>query len=104
MAARPTKNPRIAFVPSDQVHALVRRLSEASGQSRASIVSELMDDIAPVIQGQLEAFERIAARPDQAREHVQAFANEATAMIAQAMLDLPAPPKKRGRPRKHATP
>jgi hypothetical protein len=97
MATRPTKNPRIAFVPSDAVHALVRELSEASGESRAAIVSSLMDDVEPVIRGQLEAFRKIAARPEEARQHIQDLANETTAKIAQAMLDLDEPKQPRKR-------
>jgi hypothetical protein len=83
-----TKNPRIQFVPSDVVHALVRRLAAASGQSRASIVSELMDDIAPVIQGQLEALEKIAARPDEVRAHVEALTASSEAQIAQLRMEF----------------
>jgi uncharacterized protein YbjQ (UPF0145 family) len=97
MTNRPTKNPRIAFVPSDAVHALVGQLSELSGESRAGIVSDFMDQMEPVIRGQIEAFRKIAARPEEARQYVQDLANESTAMIAQAVLDLDKPKQKRGR-------
>ena len=100
MAARPTKNPRIAFVPSDVVHALVRRVSDMSGKSRASIVAEILDDVAPVLQGQLDAMEKIAGKPEEARALVAAYANEAIATIAQAQLDLDEPKQKPGRKRK----
>jgi hypothetical protein len=103
MAYRLTKNPRISFVPSDEVHLLVASLSEASGKSRASIVSQLMTEIEPVIKGQLEAFQKIASRPHEARQLVQEYANQATAQIAQAMLDLDAPKQPRKRNRKVAT-
>jgi hypothetical protein len=92
-----TKNPRIAFVPSDAVQALVERLSELSGESRAGIVAGFMDEIEPVIRGQIEAFEKIASRPEEARQQVVEYANEAAAMIAQAVLDLDKPKQKRGR-------
>jgi hypothetical protein len=92
-----TKNPRIAFVPSDAVQSLVQRLSDLSGESRAGIVSGFMDEIEPVIRGQIEAFEKIAARPEHARQQIEDYANAATATIAQAVLDLDKPEQKRGR-------
>jgi len=106
MATRPTKNPRIAFVPSDAVHALVGELAETSGKSRASIVSELMDDIAPVIQGQLDAMRKIANRPEEAREHIRDLANESLATIAQVQMDLdtPQPRKRKQKGPKNGTP
>jgi len=97
MATRPTKNPRIAFVPSDRLDAVIRELSEASGKSRASIVSGLMDEIAPVLQGQLDAFRKIAAQPDEAKKIIEGYANEGMAQIAQAQLDLERPKQKPGR-------
>lgn len=104
MATRPTKNPRIAFVPSDAVHKLVRELSESSGESRAAIVSGLMDELEPVIRGQLEAFRRIAARPEETRQHIQELANESMAKIAQVQLDLEEPKQPRKRRGANASP
>jgi hypothetical protein len=101
--ARPYKNPRIAFVPSDAIHELVGQLSDASGESRAAIVSGLLDEIAPVILGQLEAFRKIASRPEEARQHIQDLANSSTAEIAQAVLDLDKPKQPRKRKVVHAT-
>ncbi len=97
MAYRKTKNLRISFVPSDEVNALVVELAVAADQSRASIVAGLMDEIAPVIRGQLEAFRKIAARPDEARQYVQELANQSMATIAQATLDLDKPKQPRKR-------
>jgi hypothetical protein len=97
MAYRKTKNPRISFVPSDAVEALVKELADASGVSRASIVAELMGEMEPVIRGQIEAFRKIAARPEEARQHIQDLANATTANIAQAMLDLDEPKQPRKR-------
>lgn len=90
MATRPTKNPRIAFVPSDAVHALMEQVSKLSGQSKASIVSELMDEIAPVVQGQIDALKSLAASPEKARQYVQDYAAKATADIAQISMDFAA--------------
>ncbi len=92
-----TKRLRISFVPSEAVEELMAELSEISGESKASIVAGYMDEIVPVIRGQLEAFQKIAAAPEEARQHIQHLANESTAMIAQAVLDLDKPQQRRGR-------
>jgi hypothetical protein len=97
MAYRPTKNPRIAFVPSDVVQELVSQMAEASGQSRASIVSELMTDLAPVIRGQIEAFQKIAARPEEARQYITELANDSRAVIAQTELEFDKAKRRRKR-------
>lgn len=97
MAYRPTKNPRIAFVPSDAVQSVVSEMAEASGQSRASVVAELMDDLAPVIRGQIEALRKIADRPTEARQYIQDLADESRAQIAQAELALDKPKQRRKR-------
>jgi hypothetical protein len=89
-----TKNPRIAFVPSDEVLRLVSQLAGVSGQSKASIVSELMDDLAPVVLGQLEAFRAIAAKPEKVRQHVEALAAESIAQIGQATMAFGKPKRK----------
>jgi hypothetical protein len=101
MATRPTKNPRIAFVPSDAVHAILVELSELSKESRSALVSGYMDDLVPVIRGQLEAFRKIAAHPEEVRQYVHDLADEARAQIDQAELSLDEP--KQPRKRKVAT-
>lgn len=96
MPARKTKNPRIQFVPSDELLALVKRISDISGQSRASICAEILDEVVPVLRQQLDAFEKLAAAPEQARELLARQAADAhrdiDAAVAAAMqrdLDLP---------------
>jgi SET domain-containing protein len=82
-----TKLPRIAFVPSEQVHELLRELSTLSGQSLASLVSEMMDEIVPVFQGQISAIRQIAASPEKAREYVHDYATKAMADISQTVIE-----------------
>lgn len=100
MAYRTTKNPRIAFVPSDAVLALLTDLSESSGRSKASLVAELMHDLAPVIKGQVDAHRKLAARPEEARQHVQDLLDDTNAQLAQVQLELnePRQPRKRKGP------
>jgi hypothetical protein len=90
MATRPTKNPRVAFVPSDAVHALLIKVSELSGQSKASVVSELMDEVAPVVQGQIDALLALKATPERAKQFVQDYAMRAMSEIAQTSIDFAA--------------
>ncbi len=97
MAYRKTRNPRIAFVPTDAVLAILTEMSEVSGQTRASVVAELMDDLAPVIRGQIEAQRKLAGRPEEARQHVQGLIDQSRAQIAQAELDLGKPKQTRKR-------
>ncbi len=76
-------------------------MAEVSGKSRASVVAELMTDIAPVIRGQIEATRKIAGRPEEARQYLEDLANESIEKIGQAVLDLDKP--KQPRKRKVAT-
>lgn len=97
MATRTTVRKRIAFVPTEQVEMLLKELSELSGQSMASLASEMLHEVAPVIRGQLDAFRAIAATPEKAKQYVQDYANRAVIEIAQTALDFepePATPKK----------
>ena len=96
MAYRRTKNPRIQFVPSDDLLALVNRIAKVSGQSRASICAEMLEEVVPVLRQQLDAFEKLAALPEQARELLARQADDAhrdiDAAVAAAMqrdLELP---------------
>lgn len=94
MAAR---NPRISFAPSDELSGLLRELSELSGYTITWHVRDMLSDLIPVYRGQIDAMKKIANRPEEARQYVQALANQSTATIAQAMLalDKPKQPRKR---------
>lgn len=95
-----TRNPRIAFAPSDEVAALLKELSQLSGRTMAWHVQDMLSDLVPVYRAQIDAIRLIANRPEEVREHIRAKANEATATIAQALLDLDEPKQKPGRKRK----
>lgn len=97
MASRKTKNPRISFVPSDEVLKLVSKLSELSGESKAGIVSELMDDIAPVVAQQIDTFTAMLAKPEKAREHLLELARQQHAAIDQVAMEFKTPRKPRAR-------
>ena len=98
-----TKRGRIAFTPSAPVAEALKRLKRLTGKPVASLVSEMLDGVAPVFAEQLEMIQKLEATPDRAAHLVREFGLEGINTISQQLLDLP-PPRKRGRPRKNATP
>lgn len=88
MAYRKTVRTRIQFVPTERVDLLLRELSALSGQSLASLASEMLDEVAPVIRHQLDALKALQSSPEKAREYVQDYANRAVIEIAQTALDF----------------
>lgn len=85
-----TRVQRVAFVPSPHVRALLEEVSALSGQSMGSLVSEMMDEVAPVVRGQLDALKSLAANPEKARQYVQDYATQAVHDIAQISMDFAA--------------
>lgn len=57
----PTANPRITITLEPSLHAVLRRMSELTGNSQSAIVSELLGTSRPV-------FERVVAALEAARE------------------------------------
>jgi hypothetical protein len=97
MAYRKTRNPRIAFVPSDEVLGILKELRELSGHTLAWHVGDMLTDLVPLYRGQIDAMRKIANRPEEAREYIRDMANESIATILQTVMDLP-PPKRKRRP------
>ena len=99
----PATQPRLMVTPTQQSHLLLQRLSKLTGKGKATIVRELLDEAAPVMESMLEAFEQLAKRPQEMEAVVHRMAAQAHQTIAQVTLDLdtgkkPGPkPKKRGR-------
>lgn len=94
MATSTERTPRIAVTLSPASLELVTEISKVSGKTKASIISELMDDILPVLQGQFEAQKKLAARPEEARQHVQDVIDQGRAVIDQQELALGKPRRK----------
>ena len=99
-----TKNERIAFRPSGPIRMCLDELHELTGKSRASLVSEMLDGVAPLFVEQMRLMTAIKDQPERARELVTEFGMQGINTISQQLLDLPPVRPKRGRPRKHATP
>lgn len=99
-----TKNERIAFSPSGPVRMVLEEIHELTGKSRASLVSEMLDGVAPLFLDQLKLLMAVQQQPEKARELVQQFGVQGINTISQQLLDLPPVRPKRGRPPKHAAP
>ncbi len=96
MASR-YKNPRICLVPSDELRVVVLRLSEASGESMASVCASLLEESVPVLREMLAAFDAINANSDRARELLNEYGSAMKVAIDDALrstnqseLSLPA--------------
>lgn len=84
----PTIRRRIQLTPSDEVMALIDEIHTLTGTPKAAILCEILDEVAPVFQSQLQALRMLQDRPREAQRIIQNFANEAVGKLAQANLDL----------------
>ena len=63
----PAVNPRITITITPELHAVLRRLSELSGQSQSGIVGELLGESVPVFERMvtvLEAAQKLKAEAE----------------------------------------
>lgn len=97
------KRVRFHVTPSDVVIQAVESIHQITGRARAAIIADMLDATAPVFQEQVALLRRIAESPETAAEHVRQLGIQGINTISQQLLDLPPPPKKRGRPRRGAT-
>lgn len=86
----PTKRKRLNVTLSDQVWALVEEVHQLTGTPKAAVISEILDEVAPVFMTQIQALRVLKQSPQEAQRLVQNFANESVAKLAQASLDLDA--------------
>ena len=63
----PTSKPRITITLTDHQHALLRRISDAGGQSMSGIVSEFMVVAEPALERMAAAFQQL--RQDRESDH-----------------------------------
>ena len=94
---RTTRVQRIAITPSPELRALLERLKALAGDSLSKCAAELLEEVRPVVEGQIEAMEAIARRPQQAAELIQEYANAKINEIAQTSLQFTRSESKRGR-------
>ena len=84
------KRKRVLVTPSDEAWALIEEVHKLTGTPKAAIVSEILDEVAPVFQNTIHALRIVKEQPREAQRLIQNFANEAIGKAAQASLDLDA--------------
>ena len=84
------KSPRVYVTLSPEANDLVFQVAKITGQSKSSIVAELMDVALPALQQLGEALKVVKDAPLEAQRMMTRFANAATGELDQAMLDLDA--------------
>lgn len=86
MARKHTR--RLLFTPTAETMALLDELHAVTGRSRAGMVSEMLDEVAPVFREMLAHLKALQDSPEKARELVLGMAQEAHGIITQAAMDF----------------
>ena len=86
---------RVQVTLSQEAWKLVAECSDLVGQSRSSLIAELLDSALPALQVVIEAHRTIKDQPREVQRLVANFGSEATRDLAQAQLDLDAAIDKR---------
>lgn len=90
-----TIEPRIYVTPSPSTGPMLRELAKLTGKPLATIVRELLDEMAPVMPEMIEAFRLMQTRPDKAQAALARMAAGLHRDLSQAQLDLDAAMKKK---------
>ena len=85
-----TKRKRLNVTLSDEVWALVNEVHALTGTPKSAVISEILDEVAPVFQNTIHALRIVKEQPREAQRLIQNFANEAIGKATQASLDLDA--------------
>ena len=86
---------RVVVTPSERTRLLLAEVSKAMGKPKATIVRELLDEAAPVLETMLEAMRLLETRPKAAREAMSRLATSSIHQLTQAQLDLDTAMRKR---------
>lgn len=84
----PTSRKRLQLTLSDEVWALVDEVHKLTGTPKSAIVSEILDEIAPVFVTQLEALRLMQSAPRQAQALMKDFSDKAIEGLAQHNLEF----------------
>ena len=79
---------RVLVTPSAKAGPLLAEMSRISGQPKARLIRELLDEAVPVLETMLEAHRMLATKPDAARAAMGRMLAQAMHDGTQAMLDL----------------
>lgn len=84
------RTPRVAVTLSPEAMKLLDELAEVLGQSKASLVAELIDSALPAIQATVNAMAVAAEQPREAQRLMSNYANQASMELSQQQLALDA--------------
>lgn len=76
-----TTKPRITITLNERQHAVLRSISENSGQSMSSFVHELLEQSLPVLERMAETFRKIKGAQDEHRRRIVAELDEAQGAV-----------------------
>ena len=83
-----TKRKRLQVTLSDEVWELVNEVHALTGTPKAAVISEILDEVAPVFQNTIQALRIVKEQPREAQRLIQNMANSAIVQASQAALDL----------------
>lgn len=66
----PTAKKRITVSLSDKTFSMFERYAELQGKSKASAVADVLEEIAPVMEGTVSLLERARTAPDAMKERL----------------------------------
>lgn len=84
------KQRRLQITLTPEQWELIGELHELTGTAKATLISEALGWVLPVIQNHIEALRIVQERPHEAQRIVSRQANELLGDLAQAQLDLDA--------------
>lgn len=84
------KRKRLNVTLSDEVWQLVNEVNRLTGTPKASVISEILDEVAPVFLTQIEALRVLQDSPREAQRLMQNFANDSVGKLVQSHLELDA--------------
>lgn len=82
------KNPQLTATVSEAQYALLRRLSELSGQSVSSIVAELLGAATPALQAVIEAMDTAKTKREDVPFIIQGLLTKASADLGEVQADM----------------
>lgn len=85
-----TKRKRLNVTLSDEVWALVDEVHALTGTPKSAVISEILDEVAPVFHNTIQALRIVAEQPREAQRLIANMANEAIGKVAQSQLELDA--------------
>lgn len=84
----PTKNPRILLTVKPDTMEMLRRAAEPMGKPVATLVSEILDEARPVIEGMARAVEFAKGQRVEAFDHLAETLAETQVKAAQLQLAI----------------